>query len=690
MTTLIICEKPSAAEKIAQALADTKPVKKTENKVSYYELTHNKKQIYVGCAVGHLYNLQEKNKKGWTYPVYETEWLPSNEIGKGSTYTKKYLTILEKLAKKADEFYVACDYDVEGSLIGYNIIRFTCKQKDGKRMKFSTLTKDELKESFEKASKHLDFKLIQSGEARHITDWLFGINLSRALTLAIKHATNRFKILSSGRVQGPALKLLADREREIKKFKPVPFWEIEAKGDVLANHKQGRFWKEQEVKKIHTKIKNEKSADVEKIESKIFEQEPPHPFDLTALQLEAYKTMKITPKATLETAQSLYTDAYISYPRTSSNQLPPQLNLKKIIKDLSKQSAYQELCKEILETKLIPNNGKKQDPAHPAIHPTGIQPKNLTKHEQQIYDLIVRRTLASFAKPSKRETVTATLDIKGESFITKGTRTIDSQWQKFYGKYVMYKEEEIPKLKEKQTIKIQKIDLQAKETQPPKRFTQASIIKELEKRNLGTKATRSSILDALYIRNYIRENSIEVTDLGLKTIETLEKYCPEILDEEMTRQLEKDMEEIREGEEKEDEVIDKAKKHLGKILEHFKDNENKIGKLLSESYQKTQEEESVLTECPLCKKAKLRIMYSRRFKSYFVACSGYPKCKNTFSLPKYALPKPAKSVCKECGYPEVLMIRKGKRPYTYCINKECKLKEEWAKAMEEKAKLAQK
>ncbi len=680
VTELIITEKPSQSLKIAEALADKKPSKKTEKGVVYYELKHKGKDILVGCAVGHIFNLKEKKSNGWTYPTYDYEWQPSYKISKDSSYTKKYLDVLKKLSKLSGEFTVACDYDLEGSLIGYNIIRFICNKKDGRRMKFSTLTKDELVNSYEKALKHLDFPLIESGEARHMIDFLFGINLSRALTLSVKNATKRFKILSTGRVQGPSLKILAEREIEINKFKSEPFWELESIGDITSKHEKGMFWKEEEVKKIHNKIKKEKKAVVDSIKKSEFPQAPPFPFDLTSLQLEAYRSLRINPKDTLEIAQELYSASYISYPRTSSNQLPPSINVKKILTDLSKQKEYKELCEELIrENKLTPNNGKKQDPAHPAIHPTGVMPKKLDGRQSKIYDLIVRRTLASLAESAKRETQTVKLIIKNEPFITKGTRTIEKGWHKFYGRHNPHKEEELPKLTEKQEIKIKKINLLAKETQPPKRYTPASIIKELEKRELGTKATRSAIIESLYNRNYVKDQSLEVTDLGLKTVETLDKYCPEILDEKMTRDLEEDMEEIREGKETKEKVIDRAKRDLDKILKHFKENEIKIGKELSVANQETLEKESIVGKCPECKKNDLRIMYSRRFKSYFVACSGYPKCKTTFSLPNYALPKPTDKLCEECKSPLVLMIRKGKRPYEYCINKQCPKKEEWLK-----------
>ncbi len=674
MVELIISEKPSQAAKIAEALADTKPKKVVEDKVSYYELTHDGKKIFVGCAVGHLFNLREKDKKGWTYPVFDTEWVESYKINKGSEFTKKYIDVLSKLAKKSNEFVVACDYDLEGSLIGYNVLRFIANKKDGRRMKFSTLTKEELQESYANASKHLDFHLIESGEARHIIDFYFGINLSRALTLSVKNATKSFKLLSSGRVQGPTLKLLAEREIEIQEFKSKPFWELEALGDVTAQHKDGKFWEEKEVKKIYEKIKNEKSAVVREITKKTQLQSPPNPFDLTSLQLEAYRLFKINPKDSLALAQSLYTKAYISYPRTSSNQFPPNLNLKSILQKLEKQSEYSKLIQELLaKNKLKPNNGKKTDPAHPPIHPTGLSPKKLPEKESKIYDLIVRRTLATLADPAKRESVSSELDIKKEPFIATGIKTVEPGWHKFYGKYAKFDEINLPDMKEGSFIKIKKINLHSKETQPPKRYTPASVIKELENRNLGTKATRSQILEALYQRNYIVDQSIQVTSLGLKTIQTLEKYCPEILDEEMTRKLEQDMEDIRENKETKEKVIDKAEIHLSKILKHFKENELKIGKALFEANIETLKQESKIGQCPGCKEGTLTIKKGRF--GLFIACDRYKEgCKTTFSLPSNALIKPTEKICKECSFPEVLVIKKGKRPQTVCLNLECKTK----------------
>ncbi|MBT7281283.1 DNA topoisomerase I, partial [archaeon] len=148
--TLIICEKPSAAKKMAEALADKTAKKLTYmRRIPYYELTHNNNPIVIACAVGHLYTVAEKDKKGWKYPVFGMEWKASFEVSKGAAFTKPYLNLIKKLAKDAGDIVVACDFDVEGEVIGFNIIKYTCKRDDAQRMKFSTTTKEDLRKSFD-------------------------------------------------------------------------------------------------------------------------------------------------------------------------------------------------------------------------------------------------------------------------------------------------------------------------------------------------------------------------------------------------------------------------------------------------------------------------------------------------------------------------------------------------------------
>lgn len=677
MYELIVTEKPAAALKIAEALADGKPIKENYQGVSYYKITHGKKDIVVACAVGHLYGLAEKVKKGWVFPVFDIEWKPVSETTKSSAFTKKYLNTLKKLSKGANSFTIATDFDIEGEVIGLNVVRFACNQKDANRMKFSTLTKDELRESYKNKSKHLDWGQAESGEARHALDWINGINYSRALTAAIK-TTGAFKIMSTGRVQGPALKIIVDRERDIKVFVSKPFWQIELFGDynkqdIIAWHKEDKFWDKSKADDAISKTKNQKEAKIDNLDKKQFNQMPPFPFDLTSLQVEAYRCHNISPKETLEIAQELYTSGYISYPRTSSQQLPASIGYAKVLNDIARQKQYSELARRLLKKSAItPNNGKKTDPAHPAIYPTGIIPSELTERESRIYDLIVKRFLATFAENAIRETMIAEINCSSEIFIAKGTRTIEKGWHEFYSPYVRLEEIELPNMKKGDKIKVNKIELLSRETQPPKRYTPASIIKDLEKRNLGTKATRSEIVDTLFQRGYVQGKAIEATNLGISTIETLEKYCPKILDEELTRRFELEMDRIRDGQQKKEALLEEAEDAIIKITSELKKHQKEIGAELQKANRETQDEMSFLGICPACKEGN--IMMRRGKFGAFAACNKYPDCKTIFSIPKNAFIKPAKKDCEACGFPKVLAIKKARQPMEFCLNPKCPTK----------------
>jgi len=672
---LLISEKPNSAKKIAEALADGKVIKESLNGVPYYRVTHKNKDIVIGAAVGHLYSVAEKIKGKWTYPVFDIEWKESSEVSKGAAYIKKYVTTLKKLAKDANEFTVCTDLDIEGETIGMNIIKFICKQKDANRMKFSTLTKPDLVKSYETKSPHLEWGLANAGETRHFLDWMYGINYSRALSLAIKNA-GQFKIISIGRVQGPALKILVDKEEDIKKFVPEPYWQIELHGkaknsDIIANHKTDKFWKKDEAQKVHNNCKGKKAV-VKDITKTRFKQEPPVPFDLTSLQMESYKTLGISPKNTLECAQTLYTEGYISYPRTSSQQLPKELNLKNILQELSKNQTYSALAKTVLSGRLIPKQGEKTDPAHPAIHPTGILPKGLEDREAKVYDLIVHRFFAVFGEPATRETQKIEIDVNKEIFVTSGTITVEKGWHALYGKYVMLKDEELPQLKVGDEIIVKEIKMLDKETSPPKRYTPASIIKELEKRGLGTKATRAEIVETLFRRGYVNENSIQATDLGVETVKVLKKYMPEMLDEQLTRHFEEEMEGIRENKFTEEKVLREAKDTIGKILEKFKKNEKDIGAELLKATLETRDELSYVGDCMKCGKGELQIRKGKY--GLFIACNKYPACEMTFALPPFTKVVPARKACPVCNFPMVKVIKARRQPQEMCVNKDCPTK----------------
>jgi len=545
-------------------------------------------------------------------------------------------------------------------------------------MKFSSLTANELEEAFIKVNQTIDWGQAIAGETRHYIDWYYGINLSRALMNSIK-STGKFRVMSIGRVQGPALKMIVDKEREISKFKPVPFWKVYIEVTEKANKKNKatlKYFKdifnESELKNFNLKGK-EIQVKTDKHSQTI---EPPHPFDLTSLQTEAYRLFGLAPAKTLAIAQQLYLDGLISYPRTSSQKIPDAINPKAILKRLSDYFKQVNLC-----TRSAPIEGKKSDPAHPSIYPTG-EFRDLETDLRKIYELVVKRFLACFAENAIVENKTLTGEINSLLFKDRGIGIREKGWTEIYPSTM--KERELEDMNG--PANIDKVDIEKTETQPLRRFSPASIISELEKAGLGTKATRANILETLYDRSYIEDpKSIKATPLGINLIETLEKHSPIIIDQKLTKDMEKDMEHIRESkkelEQKQSQVLDKAKQALIKISEDFHKKENIIGNELNKAtqvYYKQQAQENEIMLCPVCKKGMLGIKYSPKNRKYFIACNAYPNCKTTFSLPPYGMIKKLgvdsegnQKKCDKCGFPLLMSLQKGKRPWIFCFNPNC-------------------
>ncbi len=652
---LIITEKPQAANKIASALGEAR--KYSENKVPFYELEKGGNKIIVASAVGHLFNLTySKGQAGW--PIFKTEWIPSYNQ-KSAAFTRNYFNVLKKLSRRAKEVIIATDYDIEGEVIGWNVLRFIVGKDSAKRMKYSTLTKPELIKSYENPLPTLDWGQAYAGETRHLTDWLYGINLSRALMSAIKR-TGSFKILSIGRVQGPALKIIVDRDREIDSFKPEPYWQVLAhSGGIEYKHPKDIFNKE-ELKDFEG-IEEAEAKTTKKDESI----QPPAPFDLTTLQREAHRFFRISPSNALKIAQSLYLDGLISYPRTSSQKIPKEIEPKKILKKLEPKFP---LAKKA--TRNNPVEGKKSDPAHPSIYPTG-EYKKLDGDEKKIYELIVKRFISCFSMDARtaNKKITLTAD-NGKTFTASGLVVLEKGWSEIYP--TRFEERNLPDINSR--IKIDKMEFPEKSTQPPKRYTAASLVSILERRNLGTKATRSSIVDTLFDRGYLDGKSIQATPLGKKLIEALEKYSPIIIDENLTRNLEEKMEEILNSKEdfhqKEKAIISNVEKVITDISKDFKSHEDKIGRELLDGTQELREiqkQNNTLIQCPVCKKGMLAIKYSKKTRRNFVACNKYPDCTATYSLPPNSLVKKTEKV-SERGLPILMALRKGKRPWEFEFN----------------------
>ena len=681
-TTVMVGEKPKVASRLAQALGDYSI---EENRgVKNYVLEKNGETIIIAPAVGHIFNLNDKSDS-WDYPVFDVEWVPTFETDDSADYMKKYYNNLKDQLSKADEYINACDYDLEGSVIGANVIKHLTDASDDriKRMKFSTLTASDLEEAYDDLES-FDEGMTEAGLTRHVLDFYYGINVSRALMKAVR-SNDRYKTLSTGRVQGPALAMLAEKERSIMEFEPDPYWEIFLRNSEfnakLEYDGEDRLWDEETAEQIFQTVEGEDETIVSDVDTRNYKHKVPVPFNLTDLQSEASSQFNINPKQTQAIAQTLYENGLISYPRTESQKLPAKIGYKNLLKKIKNQENYTELAKKVLDKdEVYPKQGKKEDDAHPAIYPTGEQPGNLSKKERKVYDLIVKRFLAVFGKAAQRQSITMTLETLGYEFKAKSKITLERNWFDLYDPYVRVEEAELPELEEGQRLDVEEFEKVEKETKPPRRYSQSGIVSELEKRNLGTKATRAQIVERLYNRDYIEGDPIEVTKLGLSIVNVLEKYCSEVVSENLTRDFEEKMENIREGENTRPEVLNKAENNLGEVLRDFKEKQKEIGAELVETIDAERNRKRKLGPCDKCEEEGREdgiLQIIKTNGSRFVGCTNYPDCENTYPLPNNGTINSSDKECETCGKPMIFVERKNNKDYSMCIDPDCASKDDW-------------
>jgi DNA topoisomerase-1 len=682
---LIIAEKPDAAKRIAAALGQRTIDKSERRGLPLYEVERKGERLKIMAALGHLYTLKQSGK-GWDYPTLEMEWVPKHEAQKSAEGSRAFIEKFQELSQGTQSFIVATDFDIEGETIAYCILKYACGDEalaKAQRMKFSTLTDKELIEAYEHLLPQVDLRMAEAGETRHKVDWLFGINMSRALILALKHGTGKYKALSAGRVQGPTLAFLADREIAIRSFVPTTYWKINAKTELERRPYPLEYSKDQiptrdEAEQIANKCRG-KDGTITEIKKKLNTNSPPYPFDLGSLQTEAYRLFNFTPKKTLSIAERLYLSALISYPRTGSQRIPPSLDSRSILKSLSRIPSYRTLAEELLKKeKLTPHQGPKDDPAHPPITPTGVLPASgaLTKQEEKIFDLVVRRFMSVYGDQSTTESISATLKIGEDIFHLRGRRIIEKGWLRFYERYFKSNEILLPPLKEDQILQCTECFVEEKHTNPLPRYNPSTLLSLMEDEGIGTKATRAEIIDTLSQRGYITGDQINVTDLGFAVVDILRKYLPEVLSVKMTRSLEQDMEKIRSGESKEEEVLSRVTGFLTPVLQEFKRTEATIGRELHDALQKSAKKPFIIGTCPACKTGELTIVRSKKTGKRFIGCSNFRNATCSFSapIPQSGVIQTTEKKCNICGSPTIIVRFRGRRPWRLCVNTKCESK----------------
>jgi len=266
-----------------------------------------------------------------------------------------------------------------------------------------------------------------------------------------------------GRVQGPTLAFVVERESEIRRFVPTPYWSVKGLFDkdgsaFEAPHARQKILKQSEAESIKNSCEG-KTAMVSELTKGVYKERAPPPFNIGDLQKEAYRVFGYTPTRTLQIAETLYLDALISYPRTGSHKLPPTIRYAEILSSLATMMEYGDLIKALLKRELVPREGGKVDQAHPAIHPTGEHPRRLLgSQEMRVFDLIVRRFLACFAEDAVRERVNAKVMVGEEEFRSTGRRTLRLGWIRYYSKYTGIEDRWIPNLEEGDVLAVVRIE----------------------------------------------------------------------------------------------------------------------------------------------------------------------------------------------------------------------------------------
>ncbi|MEX2436807.1 MAG: type I DNA topoisomerase, partial [Candidatus Paceibacterota bacterium] len=585
MTKLVIVESPTKAKTISKFLG---------------------KDFEIESSMGHIRDLP-KSKSGVDI---ENGFIPKYVI---PPKKKDKVRELKAKAKKSDEVILATDMDREGEAIAYHLIKvLDLDEKKAERIVFHEITESAIKEAL-KHPRSVNKSLFKAQEARRVLDRIFGYDLSELIWKKVRYG------LSAGRVQSPALRLIVEKEREIKSFIPEDYWIITAqvkteKGNqefILICSKEPRD--ESEVKNIIStgEKSNWKVSSVKESKRK---RNPRAPFKTSTLQQTASSRFGFSPSRTMGIAQKLYEAGLITYMRTDS------ISLSKQAMGQIGQEVENKHGKDYLEIRDYKTKSKSAQEAHEAIRPTNITKESAGKNEEQkrLYSLIRKRTISSQMKSAELIQTKITVQVgDGEvpDFSISGSRTVFDGWLRAYPE-ARGEDVELPKVKEEEVLNLIKIKSEGKQTQPPNRYSEAGLVKELEKRGIGRPSTYATIIRTLEDRGYVlKENkALKATDTGEVVSGFLEDNFSKYISDNFTAELEDKLDEIAEGKREYRETLEDFYNPFSKELESKKD----IPKLTTLGDAPDE------YNCPEC---DLKMVYKLGRNGIFMSCSNFPDCK---------------------------------------------------------------
>ena len=681
--TLVIVESPAKAKTIEKFLG--------------------KSHYTVKASVGHVRDLPKSTLGVDIENNFEPRYI--NIRGKGDVIKE-----LKKEAKKSKRVYLATDPDREGEAISWHLAYILgIDENDECRIEFNEITKDAIKKAI-KNPRNIDLKLVDAQQARRVLDRLLGYQISPILWAKVR------KGLSAGRVQSVTTKLICEREREINDFVPKEYWSLEIEGKtkdnenitfkfISYNNEKIELNNEEEVNHILENIKNEKLV-VEKIESKTRRKSAPKPFTTSMLQQEAANKLSFTTKKTMMVAQELYegvdiegegTVGLISYIRTDSKRISDEAKEKAktyIIDDLGEK--YYKEHKEKKDNK----EKKKVQDAHEAIRPTSVFrtpdsiKSSLSRDQFKLYNLIWRRFVASQMEDSLFDVLTVDCKIGNALFRASGSVMKFDGYTKVYN-FTERQDKILPPIAENDELEVNKFLPNQHFTQPPARYTEASLVKTLEELGIGRPSTYAPTITTILNRGYVEKEgtSLHPTELGMIVTDILDINFQKFIDVDFTVQMESKLDEIEEGDIQWKDVVGEFYEPLREAIKEANEKIEKInmdeetdeiceecgsnmvikygrfGKFMAcKNYPECKNTKPLVNKigvkCPKCKDGEIILRKSKKGKAFY-GCSNYPECDFI------SWNKPTGEVCKECGS---YMIEKRTKNETkeVCSNKECK------------------
>ncbi len=582
----------------------------------------------VVASVGHIRDLPKSNKKAIDI---EKGFVPTYEISKGK---EKVIKEIRKLAGSADDVLLATDPDREGEAIAWHIAEAVGLRKP-KRVVFHEITKDAVIDAV-KNPRTIDTNLKTAQEARRVLDRLVGYDLSGLIWKKVRYG------LSAGRVQSPALRIIMEREREIRNFIPEKFWTISGifktkKGDELTFTCEEEPRDENEVEKILEKGRAHPWSVVSIKETEV-KRSPRPPFITSTLQQAASSRLGFSPSRTMSIAQKLYEAGLITYMRTDSTNLST-VALKGIDGAIEKHFG-----KDLIEHRRFSTKSKNAQEAHEAIRPSDLSKKSAghTEEQKKLYSLIWERAVASQMKDAKVLRTKILANIKDQSipnFGINGSRVLSPGWL-LADPRARQDDIELPKLSEGDPLTLKELESFAKETEPPGRYSEAGLVKELEKRGIGRPSTYASIIKTIVDRGYVvkQDRALMPTDTGDVVSTFLEHNFGDYISDSFTAEMEDKLDDIALGKRK---YVETLEEFYTPFLKEIK-SKDKIDKITNLGTADPK------WKCPKCGKDMI-IKLSRTGR--FLSCSNFPECTGARTIEGEELqgPKDTGELCPECS-----------------------------------------